>query len=263
MKRYFLYGAIALLLAGGWLYYEERPVVAVPGERVVVDRAIADFGLSLLQKSLKGLSSQVAAAIEKQTGVDKESQQADLNYAGTVAAAKTAAIADDAFPDPEASEAFCRIEEEQSAAVDAKVASDIWSKSLVASNLNNALAGRNASVSTKMAIDSHNSTYCSGEDSLQGRCVAPGNGMENADLMVGTVLVPNLGMTLSEEEYKAALLASRNIVNPVPIENMPPAIERAPGGDAFLIQKRAAEATLSLADQSFAQMIARRRSRTE
>jgi hypothetical protein len=231
-------------------------------DRVVASRALPDIALKLLQQGLQRFGAQIAGTREKQTGALKETRQAEINYQGTLSAAQSAAQVDDAYPSTEVADInMCQVAGDQVDTGAAKVSSDIWAKAIGASSLARSTAGAPEGVSTKVAIDTHLAQYCSDVDIERGRdCKTSGNGMQNADITVSTAMTPNIGMTLSDEEYQASLLAAKNIVNATPHENVAPALESKSLGQEYLITKRSEDATLSLADHAFAQIIARRRS---
>ena len=232
-------------------------------ERVVVSQAIPSSALSMLQSGLKNFGSQISDTLEKSTVAKKEVDQSVINYDGARHTAEMAALADDKTSSPEVLASVCSVAQDQSSAVAAKISSDMWAKAITKTNLERGLSPPVTAVSTKLVLDDHYTKYCSDADQLQGRCNPRGDGMQNADLNVSTALQPNLAQTLSEEEYAASLAVARNIVNAVPIENLPPGIERSAAGQTYLLEKRMNEATLSLSHNAFAQIIARRRSRED
>lgn len=233
------------------------------GERSVTSQAIPSSMLSLLQSGLKNFGAQIADTMEKSTVARKEMDQAAVNYDGVLQTAEMSAIADEKSSSPEVLETVCDVAEGQSSAMEAKISSDMWAKAITKTNLERGLSPPSAAVSTKIVLDDHFNKYCDGKDQLQGRCNPKGDGMQNADLDVSTALQPNLAQTLSDEEYEASNAMARNIVNAVPVENLPPGLERTERGRSYLLEKRVNEATLSLAHNTFAKIIARRRSRED
>lgn len=255
--------AAVLVIAAGWpLYGVLRSSQAAVYGDAVASRALTDIALKLLQQGLQRYGAQVSGTLEKQTGAFKETQQAELNYSGTIGAVRAANAVEDRFAGQEVVEQnMCQVAGDQLDTGTAKVSSDLWAKADGASSLARSAAGQPAAVSINAVVDGHLSEYCSDEDLALGRaCKTSGNGMQNADLTVSTALTPNLAMTLSDEEYKASKLAARNIVNAVPTENIAPGVEKNGLGHDYLVAKRSEDATLSLADHAFAKIIARRRS---
>jgi hypothetical protein len=269
MKRKFeIFSGAALVVTLGVIAYPAASdfiAAKFPskGERSVTSQAVPTSMLSLLQSGLKNFGAQIADTMEKSTVARKEMDQASVNYDGVRQTAQMAAIADEKSASPEVLESVCDVAEGQTSAMEAKVSSDMWAKAITKTNLERGLAGPSEAASTKIVLDDHYTKYCDGKDQLQGRCNPTGDGMQNADLDVSTAMQPNLAQTLSEEEYAASNSMARNIVNAVPVENVPPGIEKSERGRTYLLEKRANEATLSLAHNTFAKIIARRRSRED
>lgn len=103
--------------------------------------------------------------------------------------------------------------------------------------------------------------YCSQVDVERARCekaVSPT--MQNADLMVNTVLNPGEGQyeTLADEERDAARAFVKNVVNPVPVGRFGAAQAGSAQAKAYDAALLADQAALSLAAHSFSAIIANR-----
>ena len=103
--------------------------------------------------------------------------------------------------------------------------------------------------------------YCSQADVDRGRCdkaVSPT--MQNADLMVNTVLNPGEGQyeTLADEERDAGMAFVKNVVNPVPVGRFGAAQAGSAQAKAYEAALLADQAALSLAANSFNSIIANR-----
>jgi len=103
--------------------------------------------------------------------------------------------------------------------------------------------------------------YCSQADVDRGRCdkaVSPT--MQNADLMVNTVLNPGEGQyeTLADEERNAGIAFVKNVVNPVPVSRFSAAQAGSAQAKAYDAALFADQAALSLAAHSFSAVIANR-----
>lgn len=103
--------------------------------------------------------------------------------------------------------------------------------------------------------------YCAQADVDRGRCdkaVSPT--MQNADLMVNTVLNPGEGQyeTLADEERDAARAFVKNVVNPVPVGRFSAALAGSAQAKAYEAALLADQAALSLAANSFNSIIANR-----
>lgn len=262
---------IVFIVSGAGLFFI-RPIISdmwygkfasIAGGRSATAAFFPDAALKLLQESLQSYGNQISATIEKQTVAAKEELQADLNQQATSEAVRGGLLADEKFGSSESISSMCAVAEDQSSAMNAKISSDLWAKAIVKTNLDGRLAAPDPSIAVDRSLSDHYSNYCSDHDSLQGRCSANGNGLQNADVNVSTMLEPNFAMTLSDEEYRASLAAAKKIVGPVQPHDVPVAMERTPYGKDYLMQKRIGQAALSLADHTFAQVIARRRSRED
>lgn len=103
--------------------------------------------------------------------------------------------------------------------------------------------------------------YCSQVDVERARCdkaVSPT--MQNADLMVNTVLNPGEGQyeTLADEERDAARAFVRNVVNPVPVGRFSAVQAGSAQAKAYEAALLADQAALSLAAHSFSAIIGNR-----
>lgn len=103
--------------------------------------------------------------------------------------------------------------------------------------------------------------YCSQVDVERARCdkaVSPT--MQNADLMVNTVLNPGEGQyeTLADEERNAARAFVKNVVNPVPVGRFSAAQTGSAQSKAYEAALLADQAALSLAAHSFSAIIGNR-----
>lgn len=103
--------------------------------------------------------------------------------------------------------------------------------------------------------------YCSQVDVERARCdkaVSPT--MQNADLMVNTVLNPGEGQyeTLADEERDAARAFVKNVVNPVPVGRFSAAQAGSAQAKAYEAALLADQAALSLAAHSFSAIIGNR-----
>lgn len=103
--------------------------------------------------------------------------------------------------------------------------------------------------------------YCSQVDVERARCdkaVSPT--MQNADLMVNTVLNPGEGQyeTLADEERDAARAFVKNVVNPVPVGRFSGTRAELPQAKGHETALLADQAALSLAAHSFSAIIANR-----
>lgn len=102
--------------------------------------------------------------------------------------------------------------------------------------------------------------YCTNAEVANGICdKAASPTMENADLMVNTVLNPGEGQyeTLADEERDASLAFVKNIVNPVPVYRQK-STKETPQDQAYDAALLADQAALSIAAHSFNVLIANR-----
>jgi len=115
------------------------------------------------------------------------------------------------------------------------------------------------SADLNVVIERHK-PYCTDTEATKGLCdKAASPTMENADLMVNTVLNPGEGQyeTMADEERDASLAFVKNVVNPVPVnrQKVSKVTDQDKAYDAALLADQAA---LSIAAHSFNVMIANR-----
>lgn len=116
------------------------------------------------------------------------------------------------------------------------------------------------SVGPGVVIERHK-PYCSQAEVDNGRCdKAATPTLQNADLMVNTVLNPGEGQyeTMADEERDASLAFVKNVVNPVPVARFSAAQADSPQARAYEAALLADQASLSLAAHSFNAIIANR-----
>jgi hypothetical protein len=222
-----------------------------------------DVALVIMQNGMKSMSSAISGTLQKQTGAFKETTQAELNYKASAETADGAFQAAEKYSSPEVMANTCDVAEDQSASMNSKISADLWTKAIVATNLERSLSSKSEGESMRRVLDTHFSLYCSDADAIRDRCAAMGGGMPDADINVGTFFTPNSENTLSQQEYNASLAASRNIINAVPFPNLPQSFENTSSGQVYLVQKRSNEAVLSLSDHAMARIIANRRSQED
>ncbi|TAL63718.1 MAG: hypothetical protein EPN79_15805 [Burkholderiaceae bacterium] len=102
-------------------------------------------------------------------------------------------------------------------------------------------------------IQSHMDKYCSAEDAALGRCTAVSADMQNADVRVDTLLSHS---SLTPDQVDAAQQLQRNLVNPLPTQNLPKGLENTSAGRMFIAGQYIEQAGLSVAANSVNQAIA-------
>jgi hypothetical protein len=211
------------------------------------------FGGSVAAEAISNQSEAQKAQGEKQTGAKKELAQATINRNAQEASTGAVASSDNLTMDA------CDTLESPQKILDAKVSSDLWARSMTASTTSSTVGVESTGRVMRDNLERHNKLYCSTDDANRGRCTFPGNGMEDADVQLGTIMVPNSNSTISPDELQASNAFVENVTNGFPVENLPVGFEKTPQGKLFLLEQRANAAQISLAQQSFNRIISKRR----
>lgn len=214
------------------------------------------LGLDGVAAAIKDSQNARDAEAEKQNGAKKELDQAEINQDATTAVANTVADADMTLPLD-----ACDTADAQEDLADSKISGDMWRRALTAADARKTVGVESQGGETKRKLDEHNQIYCSNDDQARNRCTSPGNGMEDADVNVSTILAPNSGETLSDEEYKASRSFVENVTNGLPVENLPPSFEGTAAGKSYLLAQRHNAAQISMAQHALNKIIANRRVR--
>jgi hypothetical protein len=221
---------------------------------------------AIMRLSIESAGNVVAGAIsdkengdqgseEKALAAEKELAGAGLFQGALASTAKNAGASGGMVPDG------CESLESEENALDAKASAVTWQKAMTGGNARSTVGSDNAGKSMREVLDTHNDTYCSDIDEARGRCYVPGNGLQNADIMASTVLVPNAGSTLSDEEFEASRRFVTNVTNAVPTQNLPPALESSSAGQSYVLEQRRQAARLSLSQNALNRIIASERVR--
>lgn len=127
-------------------------------------------------------------------------------------------------------------------------------------NLNRSLASRTINTpSTSAAVaeifKDHAGKYCSADDARMGRCSAAPADLQNADVRADNILGRS---ALNQDQLDAAIKFCRNVVAPVPVQNIPVAWEKTAQGQAFVSGLLVQQARVSAAQNACVSAIAER-----
>jgi hypothetical protein len=214
------------------------------------------LGLDGVAAAIKDSQNARAAEGEKQTGADNELEQAEINQEAMDGAVQAVADADMTLPLD-----ACETADSQEDLDDSKISSENWRRTLTAVDARKTIGVDSRGGEMKRLIDQHNQLYCSDDDQARGRCSSPGDGLADADVNAGTLLAPESGETLSDEEYKASRAFVENVTNGMPVENLPASFEKTAAGKSYVLEQRHSAAQISMAQQALNKIIANRRVR--
>lgn len=208
------------------------------------------------------LSGPVDAALDKEAAVNQELTRALQNYDASLFMNERARDAIDRYDT--ATPNACQTAITGSESITAAAASDNTAKSMTAMKTRIATDVFNSSAEAGQALRNHREHYCSQESEARGRCTRAHSGeLQDADVDAKTILGAVSGDTMDYEQYVAANRYIDMATNPVPDEVLPPALERTPAGQRYLIEQRVAAAQASAARYSLSKIVAQRRPKNE
>lgn len=208
-----------------------------------------------IMNMLGGLVDSQLAAVDKYVAGKKELLQSELNMQASIVVSDRFAEANDKFNI--APERTCRVLNESMETAHAMVLADVNRKAWTRMATKR-LSDANHSNATAMAVmEQHNASFCSATDVDRGRCPVVST-MPNADVTASSLFVSDGSETLSDEQFKAAQAFIQMATRPVPIEDLPKALEDSSAGQRYLLEKKQAIAIDSLVAGTFARVLAAR-----
>lgn len=211
-----------------------------------------------VMKMFGGFVESQVTAIEKTISGRKELTQAKLNSKAAGESSERFAEAQDKFNS--APERTCRLLNESKETAIAVALTDVNTKALGRTDVKRLSSTDSSSQVATKILDDHNKLYCSDTDVERGRCETPTN-MKNADISAETLFMPKGTNTYSPEQVKAAQDFIRMATRPVPIEDLPKALESSAGGQRYLLEQKRSVALDSLVSSSFNRILASRAQR--
>ncbi len=118
-----------------------------------------------------------------------------------------------------------------------------------------ALFTTNTVADVHQRLRDHMDKYCSAQDAALGRCTAAPEAMQNADVRADTLLSHS---TLTPDQLAAAQALRQNLINPLPVQNLPKGVENTNAGRLFIAGQYIQQAGLSVAADGINQAIAAR-----
>lgn len=209
-----------------------------------------------IYNAIGGGTSSLVGSNEKLLNGQKELAQGNLNYDATLRASENFAKAQEQFTAPEA-KAFktCELMAQAQQTVSASDAARVNAKVMTVVLAKQNMYTSSSSVAAKAVMDNYKANYCSAEDVGRGRCpTAAPPLMQGAPTRADVLLSPASNQTYSAEESVAASSFIKMVTNPVPVEQLPVALERAPGGERFVLEAMNAAAQMSVAQHSLEQI---------
>lgn len=197
--------------------------------------------------------------VEKSTAAKQQLAQAGLNYDAVLKAVDRSAYALDSYAAPSSRPVLiCETSTTAQATSSGGHESRQNAKALAAADVARTLYTDNSSLAMRALWSDHNTRYCSQIDADRGRgCTPVAAAMRDADVNAASVTIPNGGETYGPGEFDAARALAANVIDPIPVEMIPPGMEKTPQGQRYLIEQRAAAAQISAAQTTFNQVIAR------
>jgi hypothetical protein len=212
---------------------------------------------SLFEGMLDGTDKTVAA-IEKNTGAQKELVQADLNYQAALVATQRAQKANDDFASPRASQYNrCQTANTSREIIGTNDNAQVSARGKTSADVRRTLYGDPADEAKKV-FDDHKNYFCTTEDARRGRCDAAPPAMRGANMSAGSLLTPVAGDTYSADEARAAKSFITLATDPIVAGPLPPGLDRSPAGQRYRLESMAAAAQMSVAKHSLNQIMAAR-----
>ena len=220
---------------------------------------LSSFGntQTVINEGMDSSTSAITATIEKQTAATKELTQAKMNYDAALKTSKAAAEAEDKFGNQAELANMCDTAATGQQAAIASNSAAINGKALSAALTRRKLHSPAPAIVAKQLIDEHNKDYCSDADQAYGRCSTANNipkTQQNANLNAGSLLTPSNGSTYSKEEAVAAQKFIVMTTDALPVQKLPPALEKTPQGGAYVLAQMVAAAQSSVAAHSLSQI---------
>lgn len=113
----------------------------------------------------------------------------------------------------------------------------------------------NTVADVQQRLRNHFDKYCSAQDAALGRCTAVSSAMQNADVRADALYSNS---TLSSDQLTAAQALAQNLVNPMPVQNLPRSAESTHAGKVFIAGQYMEQAGLSVASDIVNHSIAER-----
>ena len=203
-------------------------------------------------------TDKMVAAVEKNTGAQKEIGQAMINYEAALVANTRAIKANEDFASVRASVYnHCQSMMLAKRGVGIAAARGIAAKGKTAADVGRWLYQDPARMLAQ-TIEEHNTTFCTEGDARRGRCTAAKASMQGANMNAGSLLTPVAGDTYTPDEQLASDSFIRMVVDPVPEGQLPASLERTPAGQRYRVEHMASAAQLSMVKHSLNQIAAAR-----
>lgn len=218
-----------------------------------ITTAIGESTTKIIQ-AMKGSTESLVGSGEKSGAAERELTQGTINYTAALKAQDTLAKAIENFG-PQAQgfktcELLSRAQEANSAGDGARSDAKLMTAAMGKRNAYT----KNAAAAAKDVLDDYNNNYCTKTDAERGRCKEAPKLMQAASIRADVLLTPAANRTYTKEESAAAEKFIINVTNPVPVEMLPVGMEKKPGGERFMIEQMNANAIMSVAQHSLAQI---------
>lgn len=210
---------------------------------------------NIVAEAIKDKQNADVGVGEKALGGDEQLEQAEITYEAMRITSENAIVNAGMSLDA------CDTLENERDAADAKVSAHAWAKTLTIADSPSTVGANNTGTAMRRTLDTHNLLYCSDDDERLRRCVSPGNGLQNADIQASTLLSPNAGATLSDEEFDAGREFVKNITNGIPVQDLPASLEKTQAGQAYILEQRKNAAQISMSQYALNRILAAQRVR--
>lgn len=202
-------------------------------------------------------STQTNIGVKEKAIVSKqETEQAEMNHQAAQDMTNVYAQAAESFT-AQNEDRTCRIMRESKETQYSKLGAHMEAKALAVAEGNHFAEGRQETAVAREVLDRHNTKYCSQESITLGRCTTL-SAMPDADIQASTLLEGEGSETFTPEQYEAARAFIRNATDPVPPEALPKGMENTAAGQRFLLESKSYAASMSLAQQALAKILAAR-----
>lgn len=221
---------------------------------------VSNFALlDILAKMMSFVQVGVSSVFGKQEAALSQLLQGQLNYGSILRTQDRAAIARNVYAG--ISQGSCDALQGGVYAGEATAETHLMAKGLTAARVAATADVANASTIVQARMTDINNSYCSNYAASIGRCTKNSNNQQDADVNLGSLLVPSSTDTLSNLEVKAASAYIDNVTVPISVEALPVGMDRTPQGAAMLHAQRQMQARLAMSQHSLSSMLAARQPR--
>lgn len=214
-----------------------------------------DSTRNTLSLKIDTATNAIVSAIEKQSAVNQQLKQSEINYTAASKASEVGAEAQDNFigpqadiMDPNVPANACATIATATAANSAANNASLTARALTAADSRKSLYTTNSGGILQSEMKEYKDNFCSAKAAERGLCATPvAAAMQDADTNAGSLLAPAGGRTYSADEEKAARQLIDHIKGPIPVESLPIALEKTPAGQRFVLEQRSMAAVQSMA----------------